>query len=234
MSFVAYLPARGGSKRIPRKNIRDFHGSPALSHVIGLVKQTGCCARLVVSTDDTEIGEVASSAGATILPRDARYADDHTDILTLVKSDLARIRALEPDVHTIACVFPTALLMSSEDLHAAVNRVRSTDAGFVVSVGRFHYPIQRALRQTSDGSVEMADPSSYLSRSQDLEPRFHDAGQFYVGTTDSWERRTTMFDPPPVPQPIHDLRVCDVDVEEDWHRAEVLWELLGGSSSTHG
>jgi CMP-N-acetylneuraminic acid synthetase len=168
------------------------------------------------------------------MPRDPRLADDHTDILTLVKSDLPRIRESEPSVQTIACILPTALLMSSGDLRAAVDRVRSGGAKFVVSIGRFHYPIQRALRQTHDGRVEMVDPSSYLSRSQDLEPRFHDAGQFYVGTPGSWEQRATVFDSPLFAQQIDDHRVCDVDVEEDWQRAELLWSLLGGTRPAHG
>lgn len=225
MTNVVYLPARGGSKRIPLKNIRPFHGVPALGHVITTVKRMPIDTKTIVSTDDVGIARIAETYGASHLHRASDLSDDKTDLLTLIRHDLPMILDLVPNVSVVACVLPTALLMSEHDLLTAIELVSESPELFIISIGRFSYPVQRALRRDSGGVVSMIAPENYDSRSQDLEPRFHDAGQFYVGSPHSWAARRTMFDPPPKSQLIDDWRVCDIDVEEDWLIAEARWQL---------
>jgi len=225
MTTVIYLPARGGSKRIPRKNIPPFHGSPALGHVITTIKKMPIEASIVVSTDDSEVAHVAKEYGAIRLPRKLELADDNSDLLTVIHHDLPLILDLFPDTKVLACVLPTALLMWDNDLCQAIELVSRSPETFVVSVGRFTYPIQRALQRDHVGTVSMIAPENYGKRSQDLEPRFHDAGQFYVGSPQSWSARRTMFDPPPNSHLIDEWRVCDIDVEDDWLAAEARWRL---------
>ena len=143
-----------------------------------------------------------------------------------VQADLSALTIADIDPHVVACILPTAVLMSREDLASAVELVTTDASPFVVSVGRFSYPIQRALRMTEGAEIEMIWPENYAIRSQDLEPCFHDAGQFYVGTVDAWSRRRTMFAAPTTARLIDDRRVMDIDVEDDWRRAEQLWQLL--------
>jgi N-acylneuraminate cytidylyltransferase len=181
--------------------------------------------KTIVSTDDAEIARVAEEYGANRLPRESDLSDDNTDLLTLIRHDFPIILDLVPNVSVFACVLPTALLMSEHDLLRAIDLVSESPELFVVSIGRFSYPIQRALRRDSEGVISMIAPENYNLRSQDLEPRFHDAGQFYVGSPHSWAARRTMFDPPPKSQLIDDWRVCDIDVEEDWLIAGARWEL---------
>jgi pseudaminic acid cytidylyltransferase len=223
MSLLVYIPARGGSKRIPMKNIRLFCGVPALAHVIAIVNKIRPQPIVVVSTDNEHIANVAREREATVFYRDGCLSDDVTDLLTVVKADLDRLQSDFPGTSEIACVLPTAVLMSVEDLIDAVSLVRNDEDRFIVSVGRFRYPIQRALRADENGHVEMLSPSNYLVRSQDLERHFHDAGQFYVGNSSAWRTRKTMFDPTPLGKVVEDWRVHDIDVEEDWIHAELIW-----------
>lgn len=232
MNTVAYIPARGGSKRIPKKNIRLFNGTPALGHVIKIIESVPLQIKIIVSTDSEEIAEVARRFGASVIDRDRKLADDNAGILEVIKTDLNIVRKQIPSIDVLACVLPTALLMSSTDLDYAIQRVKSEQSQFVVSVGRFGYPIQRALHKGPDDKVSMSKPENYLVRSQDLEQMFHDAGQFYVGTLKQWESRVTMFDPHPTAQIVESWRVRDIDVEDDWQVAERLWHVhaIGGTS----
>lgn len=226
MMHLALIPARGGSKRIPDKNIRDFAGVPALGRVVDCIRSTGVFSKVLVSTDSEVIGRVAIEYGAAVVERNPTLADDQTSLLDVVKSHLPSLEIDQQGV-ILACVLPTALLMSRDDLAEACQMVIGGKSQFVVSVGRFSYPIQRALRYRSDKTIEMFWPENYSARSQDFELAFHDAGQFYVGSVDSWQTRTTMFDAPTSGLLIDDLRVQDIDVEDDWHNAERLWRVLG-------
>lgn len=226
METIVYLPARGGSKRIPGKNIRPFHGVAALGHVIQVVRHIGVGCGIYVSTDDNEIAKVATTYGARVLHRSSEFADDYTDLLTVVRSDIPQIYNLNPDLKILACVLPTALLMSSADLRDAYALVTSHQSNFVVSVGQFPYPIQRALRMGENNSLTMFQPINYEKRSQDLESSYHDAGQFYIGTLAGWLNRETMFEPNSTGWLVSRLRLCDIDQEEDWTYAETLWKIV--------
>jgi pseudaminic acid cytidylyltransferase len=227
MTFLVFLPARGGSKRIPLKNIKSFCGQPAINHVIQLLTELDPNPQVVVSTDSDEIATAAQASGATIYHRDAQLADDYSDLLSVVRADLEKLSNDFPDMTELACVLPTAFLMSTSDLILAVHTARENVNEFVVSVGRFRYPIQRALTMESESSrVSMATPENYFTRSQDLETMYHDAGQFYVGSMTAWHGRETMFSPAPRGIVIDDWRVQDIDVEADWNHAERLWRAI--------
>lgn len=226
MTAIAYLPARGGSKRIPAKNIREFAGVPILGRTIKIVEETGVFQRIIVSTDDSHVASVAKNFGAEVIERPRELADDHTGLLGVVQGQLGQVAGQTSSDHVIACVLPTAVLMAADNLRTAVSRVQNLMSEFVVAIGQFSYPIQRALRVQMSGNVEMAWPENYFARSQDLELMYHDAGQFYVGSTTAWLRRKTMFENPTFGLVVDDNRVMDIDTEMDWVRAEEMWSAL--------
>lgn len=226
MRRVALIPARGGSKRIPGKNIRSFHGVPAIGRVIKGIASVGLFDEILVSTDSSNVAEVALSYGASVVPRPSESAGDYTGLLEVVQRDLATSAKHLVSHDIVACVLPTAVLMDTRDLATAVKLVSDGAKPFVVAVGRFSYPIQRALKIAANGELEMLQPANYPMRSQDLEVYFHDAGQFYVGTCLEWKHRKTMFDKPVSAVEIDDLRLVDIDVESDWLHAEALWSHI--------
>ena len=167
---------------------------------------------------------VASDFGAEVFSREESLADDHSGLLEVVQAHIAALDAIDR-TEVFACVLPTALLMSSDDLQDATNLVLKGESRFVLAIGRFSYPIQRALRLDNRREVSMVWPENYRMRSQDLEATYHDAGQFYVGDAETWMTRETMFDSPAQGFLIDDWRVQDIDDEEDWLNAELLWRL---------
>jgi pseudaminic acid cytidylyltransferase len=226
LTVVVLIPARGGSKRIPKKNIKDFLGVPAICHTHNVITKALGSVRTVVSTDSGEIAEIALRAGLEVIERDANLADEMTGLLEVVISELDHILQLWQDTTVIACVLPTALLLSPDSLSIAVNQARREPLDFIVSIGRYKTPVQRSLRLNSSGKMEMTSPDLYLSRSQDLERRYFDVGHFYVGSVEAWRQRVTMFNPPFSPIMIEDWRAHDIDVEADWALAETLWSTL--------
>lgn len=226
MTVVALIPARAGSKRIPGKNIRDFSGRPILARVIEVVRYTSIFDRIVVSTDGDGIAAVATESGAEVLRREPHLSDDDTGLLEVVRSEITRFIEVGVYPTVVACILPTAVLISQTDLATAVTAAKENKNDFFVAVGRFSYPVQRALRLGPKSEIEMVWPENYSSRSQDLEPLFHDAGQMYVGSLEAWVTRTTMFSAPVSGLVVDDWRVQDIDVESDWIQAERLWRLL--------
>jgi N-acylneuraminate cytidylyltransferase len=226
---VAIIPARGGSKRVPRKNIRPFLGVPLIARTIGLIQAANVVGRIVVSTDDEEIAAVARAAGAEVpFVRRAELADDLTGTRDVMRDAIRMLEAESGEPLDAVCsVYPTAVLLDPADLVAAYAVLTETDAEFVVSASTFDSPIQRALAIRADGTCDMVWPEYAETRSQDLDERFHDAGQFYWGRRDAWlgphgafsgEARSRLF---VVPR----TRVQDIDTLEDWERAEQLFAL---------
>lgn len=229
---IALLPARGGSKRIPRKNIRAFAGMPALCRVISLIEASGVVGRILVSTDDDEIAKVGNGCGAEVMSRPPQLSDDKTGLLAVVRHVIEDHLIDQSDITgdmTVICVLPTALLMSPADLRSAVERSERAEGQMVVAVGRFDYPIQRALRGIGDNNVEMIWPEHQATRTQDLEESFHDAGQFYVASANVWMQRASVLSPGVLAQNVESWRVKDIDVEEDWRHAELLWKAFGST-----
>lgn len=220
---LAVIPARGGSKRIPRKNIRPFGGQPMMSWSIATALESGLFDRVIVSTDDDEIAEVARGAGAEVpFLRPAELSDDHTGTGPVVAHAVAWQSAHGALAEEVCCIYATAPFIEVDDLRRGLDILRESGADFAFSVTRYAAPIQRALRIRADHRVEMFDPGQFLTRSQDLEEAWHDAAQFYWGRARAWLEGKPLFGPHAAPVVLPRHRVQDIDTPEDWDRAELL------------
>ncbi|MCC9595861.1 MULTISPECIES: pseudaminic acid cytidylyltransferase [unclassified Rubrivivax] len=226
---LCVIPARGGSKRIPRKNAKPFCGRPMIAWSIEAALSSACFEHVVVSTDDAEIAQLARRFGAeTPFTRPAELSDDFTPTRPVVNHAILDAQQRWGAVDRVCCLYATAPFVRAADLRAGLATLESSGAEFAFTVASFPYPIQRALRRTADGRVQMIDPSTRLTRSQDLEPAFHDAGQFYWGRTSAFLDGLETFSECSVPIVLPRERVQDIDTEEDWRRAELLMRLLDG------
>uniref|UniRef100_A0A486XVG3 N-Acetylneuraminate cytidylyltransferase n=1 Tax=Rheinheimera sp. BAL341 TaxID=1708203 RepID=A0A486XVG3_9GAMM len=224
---VAIIPARGGSKRIPRKNIKTFCGQPMLAYPILTATQSGCFDKVLVSTDDEEIAAIARQFGAQVSTlRPAELADDHTGTSAVVRYELQQLALQGYHSQYCCCIYATTPLLSPALLQQAWQQLQAAPGlNYVFSAARFSFPIQRALLTTATG-VKPFDPQSIAKRSQDLTPAFHDAGQFYFGRTDAWLSQQTIFADNSKMQVLPHHLVQDIDTPEDWQRAELLYQLL--------
>jgi pseudaminic acid cytidylyltransferase len=222
---IAVIPARGGSKRIPRKNIRLFHGKPLIAYSIEAAKASGLFDRIVVSTDDEEIAKVAKGYGAEIpFLRDAGYADDHTTAADAVEHTLQRLERLGETIDYACAIYPTAPLLEASYLAEGLEKLKHSDAWYAFSATSMPFPIWRTFRLTNKGRCEMFWPEHFATRSQDLEEAYQDAGQFY------WERRKAgkppfRFDANALPVLLPRWMVQDIDTPEDWERAEMMYRV---------
>lgn len=221
---ICVIPARGGSKRVPRKNIRLFHGRPMIAWSITAAKKAGCFDRVVVSTDDDEIAAVAEAEGAEVpFKRPVTLADDFTDTATVI-AHASRALGLDEDV-PVCCLYATAPLVRPDDIVAGHEMVQKAKADYVLSVCRFPYPIQRALFRDKAGHVAMINPENISARSQDLDEAWHDAGQFYWAKSTTWMSGKAILTSSAIGLELPAFRVQDIDTEEDWERAEALFSL---------
>ena len=222
---LCLIPARGGSKRIPRKNIRDFAGRPMIGWSIGTAQEAGCFARILVSTDDDEIAEVARDLGAEVpFCRPAALADDHATTAEVVQHALGWLAERGETPQALCCLYATAPFVRAEDLRAGAALLAEAD--YAVPVTTFAFPVQRAVRIVA-GRLEMMWPEHLNTRSQDLEEAWHDCGQFYWGRAAAWAAGRPVFGPGTAPIRLPRWRVQDIDTEEDWRRAEAMFRALG-------
>jgi len=222
---VCIIPARGGSKRIPRKNIREFCGRPIIGWSIAAASRAHSINRIVVSTDDEEIAGIAQAEGAEVpFRRDEALADDHAGTVPVI-ADAVRRLCLSDDT-PVCCLYPTAPFVEPADLDAGLDLLRNNGADYVTSVTTFAYPVQRALRRFASGQVEMLDASLARTRSQDLEEAWHDAGQFYWASAKTWASEADLFASKAYGLPIPRHCVQDIDTQEDWARAELMMRVL--------
>jgi N-acylneuraminate cytidylyltransferase len=225
MSTVAIITARGGSKRIPRKNIRDFVGKPIISYPIRAALDSGLFERVIVSTDDAEIAAIARNHGAeTPFMRPAELSDDHTATLPVVQHAIRWLQDNGQPVAHACCIYPTAPFLTPEVLREGLDALRTHGKDYAFSVARFGFPIQRALRCTPGQGVEPFHPQYMGCRSQDLEPAYHDAGQFYWGTSKAFLAARPVFSEASFPIVLPHHMVQDIDDEEDWIRAEFMYQ----------
>ena len=224
---ICVIPARGGSKRIPQKNIRLFCGKPMIAWSIQAAADSGCFDRIVVSTDDDAIAEMATSYGAEVpFRRMAVLADDYTPTLPVIADAIQQLNI--EDQTAVCCLYATAPFVTAHDLRSGRELLTETEAPFVLAVTTYAFPIQRALRRQASGTVEMFDPTKMQTRSQDLEEAWHDAGQFYWGQAHRWKNGKGIFDLGAKGFALPRHRVQDIDTEEDWHRAERMMRAFGG------
>jgi pseudaminic acid cytidylyltransferase len=225
---VGIIPARGGSKRIPRKNIKPFCGKPIIGYSIEALLQSGVCDRVVVSTDDEEIAAVAKEFGAEVpFFRPKELSDDFTPTVPVVRHAINWLMEHDSAVTNVCCVYSTAPFVTAQDVRDAYSKlVTEQVSGYVFTATSFPFPIQRAFRIRPSGHCEMFHPEQYNTRSQDLEHGYQDAGQFYWGSAQAYLENKIFFSTDSKPFVIPRHRVQDIDTVQDWQRAEVMWRVL--------
>lgn len=224
---LCIIPARGGSKRIPRKNIKLFNGKPMIAHSILAAQQSGLFERIVVSTDDNEIAQIAQQYGAEVpFVRPAELSDDFATTGAVIYHAIDfMLKNGNWQGDEVCCLYATAPFVQAADLHNGAIKLRETQADFAFSVTDFAFPIQRALKINELGEVAMWQPEMFAVRSQDLAAAWHDAGQFYWGKTAAWLAQKPIFNSRSVAVKLPRHRVQDIDTIEDWQHAEILWRV---------
>ncbi len=228
---LCIIPARGGSKRIPRKNIRDFCGKPIIAWSIDAAIKSQCFDRIIVSTDDQEIAAMAERYGAEIpFMRPAQLADDYTSTTAVISHAIEWQNSYGDVAEKVCCLYATAPFVQAFDLQKGLDVLESSGADYAFSVTNYAFPIQRSIRITKNQRIEMFQPEHFNTRSQDLDEAWHDAGQFYWGKAAAWLGNKPIFsdDAAPVLMPRH--KVQDIDTPDDWERAELMFTLLNGSA----
>lgn len=222
---VAIIPARGGSKRIPRKNIKDFCGKPMIAWSIEAAKKSKVFDKIVVSTDDREIAEIAQQYGAEVpFIRPDELSNDFTGTIPVIKHAAQWLLDHGNNLDYVCCIYATAPFIDADDLINGLSTIEKDKADYVFSVTSFPYPIQRALKISSEMDISMFDPNMFHVRSQELEEAWHDAGQFYWGTLESWVNEKAIFTSYSKPVILPRERVQDIDTPEDWKVAEWLFK----------
>ncbi|QCD51831.1 pseudaminic acid cytidylyltransferase [Campylobacter sp. RM16192] len=223
---LCVIPARGGSKRIPHKNIKDFLGNPIISYSIKAALSSKVFDEVIVSTDSEEIAEVARKFGAkTPFLRDANLSDDFTSTGDVIKDACIK---MGDKFKTVCCLYPTAPLLKGEVLNEAYNKFKASECEYLFSVCEFSFPIQRAIKIDLNGKASMFYPEYNSTRSQDLEPAYHDAGQFYFGKRDAWLQGKWVFKPHSKVFILKRNLVCDIDTIEDFEFAKKLYKINHG------
>jgi len=225
---IAIIPARGGSKRIPRKNIKEFHGKPLIAYSIEAAKASKCFDRIIVSTDDNEIAEVAKKYGAEVpFIRPSGISDDFATTLDVMEHAVRFCIDSGVGVTNVCCIYATAPLLLPESLIKGLELLEKYDATkYAFSATSFAFPIQRAIKLTKESRVTMFQPEHLNTRSQDLEEGYHDAGQFYWGTASAFLDKLPIVDKHSIAVIIPRKRVQDIDTSEDWDFAEIMYSIV--------
>jgi len=223
---IAVIPARGGSKRIPRKNVKPFLGKPMIGYAIAAAIGSGLFEHVIVSTDDEEILEVAMSLGAEVpFLRPASLSDDFTITIPVIQHAITKCSDIGWASDYVCCIYPCVPLLQTIDLQRSFQIYLDSDAKFCYPVIEYESPIQRALLMDDNGRLRFVNPKDELTRTQDLVTTFHDAGQFYWGSTDSWLTESRMHSNA-VGYTIPTWRTVDIDTFDDWKWAEILAKSL--------
>lgn len=221
---IAVIPARGGSKRIPGKNIKLFAGKPLIAYSLQAAKSSTLFDAIIVSTDSDEIAEIALANGATdVIRRPAELANDQIGTTPVIQHAVKTYEATHGQVDYVCCIYATAPFLNAESLQRGFSALSGDSSKYYAfSVTSFPFPIQRAIR-VKDNGVEPIDAGNMGKRSQDLEECYHDAGQFYWGTAQAFETRQRMFAAHSIPIVLPRYLVQDIDTPEDWERAELMY-----------
>lgn len=217
---VAVVPARGGSTRIPRKNILSFNGKPMITWPLSAAIHTGLFDHVVVSTDDEEIAAIARDAGAQVpFMRPSNLADEKAGTAPVIRHAISELGLADDDI--VVCLYPTAAI-TPEILSDALRQAGPSPQSFIISVGRHRSPMERSLESHADGTMAVAHPEHLLSRTQDLPVRYFDAGKFYIAPVSLWMLQETMMSAPFIPYFLPEWAAVDIDEPEDWVLAEAL------------
>ena len=223
MQKIAVIPARGGSKRIPGKNIKLFRGLPMISYSIRAAIDSGLFDSVVVSTDSEEIAEVSRQYGAVVpFVRNPTLADDLTGTLPVIQDSIMQLQANGYTPSLVACIYPTAPLLRGIDLKEAyASYERSGSDCFLVSAKPFECPVQRGFLWMDGGELEMLFPEHYSTRSQDLPIVYHDAGSFYFASARCWLQASRIYQKTAQIWVVDPHRSVDIDTPNDWAKAEL-------------
>jgi pseudaminic acid cytidylyltransferase len=217
---IAVIPARGGSKRIPRKNVKVFSGRPMITYAIAAAQESQLFDHIVVTTDDSEIAEVAQKNGAEVpFMRPVSLSDDFTPTVPVVAHAIEMCEEIDWDFDYVCCIYPCVPFIQVGDLKQAFELLVGSEANFAFPVVEYAPPIQRALKMNDLGEISSFFPDFELSRTQDLERSFHDAGQFYWGSKVSW-RKSERVHSGAIGLQVPSWRCVDIDTPEDWINAE--------------
>jgi pseudaminic acid cytidylyltransferase len=228
---IAIIPARGGSKRIQRKNIRTFAGRPIIEWPITAAHDSGLFDKIIVSTDDEEIAEVGRRAGATVpFMRPQHLADDFTDTKAVIQHSIAELKLGGAPEVQVCCFYPTSAFVDAQMIKDGQNRLISEDVDFVLSITAINSIVYRSFTTTNSGKIRMLFPENYPKRTQDLPQLFCDAAQFYWARVRTWQSKSNMLGPNSVGVFMDSSRVQDIDTEEDWVIAEKIFLRQKGLS----
>ncbi|HBH17495.1 MAG TPA: pseudaminic acid cytidylyltransferase [Cyanobacteria bacterium UBA9579] len=228
---IAIIPARGGSKRIPRKNIKLFCGKPMIAWSIEAALKTKIFDHIIISTDDIEIAQVAKEYGAEVpFIRPKELSDDYTGTTEVIAHAAKWAKDQGWNVNAVCCIYATAPFVMATDIVTGLTALNDGIWDYVFSVTDFAAPIFRSFKKTKEGGVEMFFPEHFTTRSQDLPEAFHDAGQFYWGKPESWVEWKKIFDRHSKTIFIPRWRVQDIDTQEDWDRAQILAPIILNSN----
>lgn len=224
---IALIPARGGSKRIPRKNVKPFAGKPIMAWPMAAAKSCGLFDEVVVSTDDEDIAATARACGADrVLIRPKALADDHTALRPVLRQVITDLETGSEAVTELCCIYATAAFLAPADLVSGFSHLSDNDVDYSVSAVAYAHPVQRAFFENENGGVEMAYPEQRVVRTQDLEPHYHDAGMFFWGRRDAFFTDVSIYTAKSRLVVIPRERGIDIDEPEDWDSAELAFKIM--------
>lgn len=222
---IVVIPARGGSKRIPHKNIKPFCGKPMIAWSIEAAKASNLFDHVIVSTDDKDIASIALEYGAEVpFKRPSRLSDDFTGTGEVVKHALEWCIKHIGDIDYVCTLYATSPFIKPQDIIDGFEMLKDGSCQITFTVTSFPFPIQRAIKIADDGSVSMFQPENFYTRSQDLESAYHDAGMLYWATTNAVLQDMTAFSKIAKAQILPRYQVQDIDTQEDWDRAELMYK----------
>ena len=224
---ICVIPARAGSRRIPRKNIKEFNGKPIIAYSIEAALKSNCFSQVIVSTDDDEISEVAKKYGAHVpFVRPDELSNDYVGTIPVIKHTIEWMEDNNNYIENVCCLYATAPFIQSKIISKAYQKLKNSSADYCFSVTSFAFPIQRAIKIVQDNKVDMFYPEHFNTRSQDLEEACHDAGQFYWGKAQAFKAELPLFSEVATPYVLPRYLVQDIDTMEDWIRAEAMYRVL--------
>jgi len=224
---LCVIPARGGSKRIPRKNIKEFNGKPIIAYSIEAAIKSNCFDKVVVSTDDKEIADIAKEYEVEVpFMRPEELANDFAGTLPVIKQAIEWFDGQGQSPSEVCCLYATAPFVQADAIRKAYKQMKQEQAEYCFTATSFAFPIQRAIKVTAENRIEMFYPEHLEIRSQDLEESYHDAGQFYWGKVESYRQQKPLFSKSATPYILPRHLVQDIDTLEDWKRAELMYQVL--------
>jgi pseudaminic acid cytidylyltransferase len=223
---ICVIPARGGSKRIPRKNIKDFFGKPIISYSIKAALESNCFDQIIVSTDDDEISAVAIKYGAQVpFKRPSELSDDFSTTSSVVKHAIEK-QDINQTIINVCCLYATAPFIDAATISKSYEKFKNSDANYCLGITSFPFPIQRALKILNTSYLSMFEEENFHKRSQDLDESYHDAGQFCWGKVTAFTNELPIYSTQTIPYILPRHLAQDIDTTEDWERAEAMYKIL--------